>query len=185
MGGFLFSKVSPSDHSSGLLTVTLRPNSRAARLSWKRHHNHMKRQREYHIVLLKDEDDLCEACAHAGQAGRKHLHTQTKPEQTDDLLRQQKEVGWESSPEQLPARNSITIVGACVKEREEEREEIYRILYLDCKFVSYLSDCCYLLELFWVLLLMNLTAIRCALHLFSCGSLERRNKEMTHMNLHE
>lgn len=190
-GGFLFNKVSPSDHSSGLLTVTLRPNSRAARLSWKRHHNHMKWDEGIPYRTVKRRGGsvwgMC-ACRAGRQAGNiyTNTHTHTRIHKTwADKWRQQEKVGWESSPEQLPARNSITTVRTCVKAREEEKERrCPRDLVSGLKCVSCMSDCCYLLKWFCVLLLMSLMALTCALHLLSCGSFGRRHKGMTHINLY-
>lgn len=84
-------------------------------------------------------------CRHVCMAIRQETFTHcthTKTVWTNDLLRSQKEVGWESSPEQLPARNSITTVCVClcvlvhVWMIEREKEGKHVILSPDCYIVS-------------------------------------------------
>ena len=172
-GAFLFSKVSLSDRSGGLLTVTLRPNPRPARLSWKRHYDHMKRKREYHIILLKKGGRTCTPCVQGRRAGNIYTHMlciRTKPWADK----------WPLAPAQWGGTGRITGTAACqesitgVSQNRDEREKCMSNMWSDIWFaVIYCLLNCWLLRI-------ALTDIRCALHLFSWGCLGGRNKELTH-----
>lgn len=101
------------------------------------------REREYHSVLFEEEKDL-KACVQG-----RNIYTLIQKWRM--LLGLKKEVGWESSPKQLPARNSITTVCAWVKGREKER---------GCNvfvYIVFVSDVCQLFV--WSLFFTLITLI--------------------------
>lgn len=98
---------------------------RATRPSWKRHHNHIKRKREYHLVVLKEEGDL-KACVHGWEEGnirQTHRHTLAYTQNMSGQVTSSKKKKAGNCHQNSCLPGIVSSVGVHVCSREREKKE--------------------------------------------------------------